>query len=367
MYLVIQKKISNKEYQIKRKNVFFTFPKSEILPNELIIGLLSFPSFEHNIDYIFCGAEEHKDGSPHLHCLLMLKKTIQFRLNSLKTHLKVKHFNDAGHIRKLWESLAYVCKNGVVTTWPAEVDYNKMIKAGKYKKGIKSELVFQKAIEANHDTDIDDFLVDLCDDTALGAFAAYRVKPISDFFKIYHGTMKRREHVSPALPTQITSWILGQNHPTVDIWSWLSNVLKREMKLGEKHLYIWGPTMSGKSSLIDYLMNQKWNIYFIPKAEDFFDGIKDKHWDLAICDEVRGKDQTIQFWNQWCDRTMPLKQKGKMAFLKNRVIPTILLSNYSPAGLFTKVAKDNPEVLEAFERRWNVIPVGPVFGLIDLP
>lgn len=359
-------KIVNKDYFIKRKNIFFTFPKSEILPDELIIGLLSFPSFEDMIDYIFCGAEEHKDGSPHLHCLIMLKKTINFRLNSLKKHLKVKHFNDAGHIRKLWESLAYVCKNGVVTCWPVDTDYDAMIKSGKQKKGIKTDLVLERA-KAAKEQDIDDFLFDMMNDTQLGGFTAFHTKPIAEFFKIYHGTMKKRSHVPPSLPAAITSWILGQNHPTVDIWSWLSTVLKKGMKHGDKHLFIWGPTMSGKSSLKNYLMNLKWNIYSLPKQEDFFDGISDKKWDLAIADEVTGKDQPITFWNAWCDQHMALKQKGKQAYLKTAVIPTILLSNYSPEGLFPKVAKDKPDILAAFERRWNVIPVGPDFGLIDLP
>lgn len=356
----------NKTYKIDRKNMFFTFPRSEISTESLINGLLTYDRFISNIDCIIIGAEEHKDGSPHLHCLIMCKGTVSIQIIDLKKHLNIKHFNDAGRIRRMKDTLKYVCKDGHVTTFPTNLNWKGMLKNAEQKKSLKTDMVLDKLKEVPHDTDIDDFLTDL-GETELGGFVAFHTKPISDYFKIYHGTMKKRSHVAPSLPSEITSWILGQNHPTVDIWSWLSTVLKKEMKLGDKHLYIWGPTMSGKSSLINYLKEIGWNLYFIPKGEDFFDGIKDEKWDLAIADEVRGKDQTIQFWNSWCDKFMPLKQKGKQSYLKSRIIPTILLSNYSPTGLFAKVAKDNPDILAAFERRWNIIPVGPSYGLIDLP
>lgn len=364
--IIFINKILVKKYYIWRKNIFFTFPKSEIAIPELIRGLLNFEPFINNLDFIIVGAEEHKDGSPHLHCLIMAKGSIRFQLKRIREHLHIKHFNDAGPIKSIAKVLKYITKDGKVTTHPEGLDWNTMVKRAEQKKNPKTDILLEKIKEVPHDTDVDEFLTDIFD-TDLGGFAAFRTKHITDAFKIYHTVKMKREHVIPDLPSNLASWILGQNHPTVDIWSWLSTVLKKEMKLGDRHLYIYGPTQSGKSTLISYIVSLGWKVYFIPKSEDFFDGIKDSKWDLAVADEVRGKDQTIQFWNSWCDCYMPLKQKGKQAFLKSRIIPTILLSNYSPAGLFPKVAKENPDILDAFERRWNIIPVGPTYGLIDLP
>lgn len=367
MFFLTAKKLSyNKKYRIFRKNIFFTFPKSEITPEDLIKGLTTYWVFQNNIDAIIVGAEEHKDGSPHLHCLLMLKGSLEFYVSTLKEHLKIKHFNDAGHIRRIGDTLGYITKGGDVTTYPPGLNWKGMLSNARNKKSIKTDLILDAIKAVPHTTEIDDFITDIAD-TELGGFAAFRVKPITEFFKIYHGTKAKREHIAPCLPPSITTWILGQNHPTVTIWSWLQRVLSKGMKLGDRHLYIWGPTMSGKTSLIDYLMQLGWQIFLLPKNEDFFDGFTDKQWDLAIADEVRGGDQKVQFWNQWCDSWMKLKVKGKQAVLKAKVIPTILLSNYLPAELFPKIAKEHPDVLAAFERRWEVVSVGPGFGLIDLP
>lgn len=346
--------------------MFFTFPKSEISATDLIKGLCTYDRFHYNIDVIIVGGEEHKDGSPHLHCFLLLKEAVRVQLIDIRNHLKIKHFNDAGKVRSVAACLKYITKDEQVTTFPSDLDWRAMVKNAVQRKGIKSDLIVKKIIEAPHDTDIDDFLTDLTT-TELGGYAAFRTRQIADIFQIYHGTMKKRLHVRPTLFPNLGSWILGQNHPTVIIWTWLNNVLNNEMNLGDKHLYIYGPTMSGKTSLMECLKGLGWNIYFIPKGTEFFDGYKDLKWDLAIGDEVCGKDQRITWWNQWCDKTMSLNVKGKAAVIKNRVIPTIILSNYSPSELFGTVAKKFPAALEAFERRWEVVGVGPVYGLIDLP
>lgn len=366
MFFIVAKTTMNynKNYKIDRRYIFFTFPKSEITADKLIEGLVTFFDAA-NIEYIVVGGEEHKDGSPHLHCVISLKRTIRFQVNKVKKLLNIKHFNDAGVIRSMCNVLKYVTKDGEVTCYPKDLNYKTMILNAEKKKGIKADLLTQKLIE-DTSGDCDEFITDTLSGE-LGGFALFRAKAITDAYKIYHGTLAKRNHIPPCLPPSITTWILGQNHPTVTIWSWLQRVLNKGMKLGDRHLYIWGPTMSGKTSLINYLMELGWQIYLLPKNEDFFDGFTDKKWDLAIADEVRGGDQKVQFWNQWCDSWMKLKVKGKQAVLKARVIPTILLSNYLPAELFPKIAKEHPDVLAAFERRWEVVSVGPGFGLIDLP
>lgn len=371
MIVFIINKIIVKDYTINRSRLFFTFPKSEITA-ELLIQRLTFTRFfGDKLEYIIVGREQHKDKTPHLHVLIQLNKAHNFSLNGIKRCLLIKHFNDAGRVRSIKDTLVYVTKDDDVLCWPSDLKWWDMIENLKAKKRTKGDIIVEKLVaETDHTKDSDEFITDLLDDELISGTVVYRTKSITEAYKIYHGTKLKNLPVKEVtLPGMNVDWMLMQNPATQAIWTWLSMRVRKEMKLGDKHLFIYGPTKSGKSSLINYLVDLGLKLFFIPKKEIYFNGIeKQRKWDIAIMDEVKGGDQTIQFWNQWCDKIMPLAIKGKEYYLKAQIIPTIIISNYSPMRLFPKIAADQPDILEAFERRWEIQEVGgTAWGCIDLP
>lgn len=268
------------------------------------------------------------------------------------------------------QTIKYVTKGGSVVTHPKDLDWTTIVKNLENRKRGKGDIVVEKIKQYTIEDDPEDFVADLLDDEVLAGTVVFRSKAIIDSFKIYHGSKSRATKIPWNLPevTKSVDWILLQNTPTQAIWSWLWKQVDNVMKLGDLHLYIYGPTESGKSTLIRFLATLGLNLYIIPKGEDFFDGIKDKKWHFAISDETRGRDQTIQFWNHWCDGFQSLKQKGKQAYLKKEIIPTILLSNYCPEKLFPKVYETSPEIMAAFKRRWLIVEVNGVIGEhVNLP
>lgn len=366
--VIFNNKLVKKQYSIKRSRLFFTFPKTEITAEELIQRLIITRYFGDLLEYIIIGGEKHKDGTPHLHCYIQLSKSMNFTLNGLKKALRIKHFNDAGAIRSILKVLLYITKEGTVTTYPTGLDYKGMIEAYKNKKPCKSGIVRDKMLEVPSTTDAEEFCADLIDDDFLGGYTLFNTKKIIDGFKIYHGTKLKNLPREPIVLNLTATWMLMQNIATQAIWTWLSTRLNNVMKHGDLHLFIWGPTKNGKNTLINYLLEKGLRLYFIPKKVIYYDGIEtQKKWDFAVMDEVRGGDRTVQEWNQWCDSIMSLPLKGKAPYLKCQVIPTIILSNYCPERLFSKVATEQPDIMEAFVRRWEVVEVGGTFGAIDLP
>lgn len=119
----------------------------------------------------------------------------------------------------------------------------------------------------------------------------------------------------------------------------------------QDHLFLSGPSETGKSSLINVLAQRR-RVYRAPR-ENFFCGFVSGSFDLAVFDEVLpgfcGIDAgTI---NLFCDGTeMTLRTKGG-SVLKEDNLPCIFISNHSIAGLFPS----NPTGAEAFRTRMVVV------------
>ena len=64
------------KFRINAKSVFLTYPKC-LLSKEQLMNALN--ELKHKYSYTICCIEQHKDGTPHLHCVLKFIKKVDIR------------------------------------------------------------------------------------------------------------------------------------------------------------------------------------------------------------------------------------------------------------------------------------------------
>ncbi len=129
-----------------------------------------------------------------------------------------------------------------------------------------------------------------------------------------------------------------------------------------KHLWLYGPTGGGKSTLVKRLINLGVRIYMIPTDEEFYDEYEDDAYDLAVLDEYKAQKR-IQWLNRWLDGSqVSLRKKGSQ-YKKNKPLFTLILSNYVPAECYSNTKED---VIDALERRLTRVYFDPtIHGFVS--
>jgi len=137
------------------------------------------------------------------------------------------------------------------------------------------------------------------------------------------------------------------------IASWLNANLLKVCLFGTKHLYVYGDTSLGKTSLANCL-EKLVRVYYVP-YEDWYDDYQDGQYDLAIIDEFKGQ-KPITWLNKWLDGTsMPLKKKGVASgYIKKQRVPTILFANYPIEEVYRNTPANQ---LTSLLRRFEIIHV----------
>jgi len=137
----------------------------------------------------------------------------------------------------------------------------------------------------------------------------------------------------------------GYTQPEITILRWLHENVNKSRLPKQKHLYIYGPPDTGKSSLLNFL-SQRLRLYDLPH-EAFFDFYDDDSYDLIAGDE---------FHSNFMPRTIlcplidgyetNLRVKGAQ-IMKKKNIPAIFCSNYPLTELYKGV--DLTAMLSRFE------------------
>ncbi len=290
-------------------NMFLTYPQCNIDPKialDLIIKMFS-------VQYAVVAHELHKDGSPHLHCVVKLKSRKKITFLTLdKITGKRGNYQSARNIDKC---LKYCAKNG---EWVAyEIDLLKHLKEIEEKKKTKSTVIAE--IIESGGTFMDCWKADKG-----YAFANKRkIDDCIDFFELkkYKKLKLEWEHALQVLALS----------PLIDtpkgelICSWLYRNIRKPRKFKQKQLMIYGPPNTGKTSLVHFL-EKHLKIYHMTD-DDYDDNWKNNYYDLAVMDEFRGQKKII-YWNKWLQGgTMPLKVRYR-APNKEGNIPTLICGNF---------------------------------------
>lgn len=271
--------------RLKAKGWFCTWPKCT-LTKEVALKILDAKLAIQ--EYVIC-EEKHKDGSPHLHAFIKLKTRVYFK--SDRFDLEEWHGNY--QVAKSWQAvIGYVKKDA---NYISNID-------------IKSAL--------NHKSKLtkEDLLKDV--DTVLD-----------------EGIIS---------PMQVASW-----YKNSCIYKMLQKKrLPEVMPEKKRHLWIYGPSNTGKTTLLRKQMKEKGeeNFFEMPTNNDWV-GYIDQYY--LYMDEFKGQ-LTVQQLNRICDGGAKMNVKGATVQLRYD-LQVIILSNYSIAECYSKV---EPHVLDSLYNRF---------------
>ena len=280
--------ITMSENRLKRtqaKGWFCTWPKCPLLKEEVLKILDTRFSIK---EYVIC-EEKHEDGSPHLHAFLKMKKKISFRSDLFD----IEGYHGHYEVAKSWKAvIAYVSKE---ENYISNID----IKAAKEHKSkmCKEDLL----------RDVDELL---------------------DEGKI--------------TPMQVASW-----YKNSCVYKMLQKKrLPDELPEKKRHLWIYGPSNTGKTTCLRNQMREKGedNFFQMPTNNDWI-GYVDQYY--LYFDEFKGQ-LSCQDLNRICDGGAKMNVKGGTVQLRYDV-QVIILSNFSIEECYPKVSS---VVLDSLRNRF---------------
>ncbi len=312
-------------FHLNCKNLFLTFPQCSESKEVAMASIIS----KLDPKWAIVAEESHKDGSPHLHCIVVLKKQRHFRNCKLFDTLVGKH-GDYQSARDLVKVVSYVAKMSVYCAYHINVA-EFLANAIKHKKQGKSKgsLVAAKVNDGASLRDID---------VLFPAYFMMNKRKIEEY-AVWSSLKRMRESklcwTAPARHTAVTF------PEEQDILFWVIKNIKTERQFKQEQLWLWGPRGTGKTSLIVWL-EKYLTIYYVP-YEDYDDDWEDGVYDLAVLDEFRGQ-RRITWMNRFVQGScMRIRKKGSQG-MKRENIPVIVLSNYCIQDAYSQnvpdIAKD---------------------------
>ncbi len=320
-------------FRLSTKNLFLTYP--QCTRDKDIVSTRITEFFEENLAWCVVATEQHKDGTPHLHCIIALKERIETRRPDYFDFLTGKHGNYQG-CRNVGNTLAYVVKDNDYIQ--VNINVEEYLRLRKAKKSTKSAIIAEYIIAG--DKTLKEIMVEY------PGFVMMHQRQIMDFRALVSviNKPKKKDWIGASV-------LCTDNDKDGDIARWLNKNIKQKRKFKQEQLYIWGETNIGKTSLIEQL-SEYLNIYYLP-AEDFYDTYLDDSYDLVVMDEFKGQKR-VSFLNQFLQgSTMPLPKKGSQ-YVKCQNLPCIFLSNYSLRNAYKNI--DYTSTC-AFESRFEEIYV----------
>lgn len=140
------------------------------------------------------------------------------------------------------------------------------------------------------------------------------------------------------------------NAPTRVVLDWLTTNLFVERPLRTKHLFVSGPSSTGKTTMVE-LLKLFCRIYLIPKTEDFYDRYRDDLYDLALLEEFKAS-KPINWLNEWLGgSSMDLRIKCRPAMIKQKNIATIIIAQHPLDRLYHKALEKDQRSLDALKNR----------------
>lgn len=270
--------------------------------------------FAEDLSGAVVAEEEHEDGSPHLHAVIVLKKRLHLSDSGrILDPLTGQHGNYQA-VRSFHDCLRYVTKGKRYVSYKLDVSAILKKMGGKFAEAVLM-LAEGKQLEdldedflptiAMHKRKLDEFIA-WCD------IKRTRVNLVAYGGLVYEGTH---------LQTQI-------------IVDWLNRNVRQKREFKQTQLWVAGPPNYGKTTLIN-MLNSRLSTYMMPLDEEFYDAYNDQDYDMVVLDEFKAH-KTIQFLNLWAQGgQMTIRKKGSQG-VKKKNLPLIILSNYTPKECYSK-------------------------------
>ncbi len=310
-------------FRLQAKHLFLTYPKCDESKEVALASIIS----KLDPDWAVVAEEQHKDDTPHLHCLVVLKKLRHFRNCKLLDSITGKH-GDYQSARDLVKVLSYIAKMSVYCAYHINVaTYLANSIARKKARGkSKSDLVAGRISDGASLIDID---------LQFPGYFMMHKRKIEDYASWSALKRQRQSKLSWKVPPRDISCSFPEEQ---DILFWIIKNIKAERIFKQEQLWVWGPRGTGKTSLITWL-EKFLTIYYVPH-EDFDDEWEDGMYDLAVIDEFKGT-RKITWMNRFVQGgSMRIRKKGSQG-MKRENIPVIVLSNYCIQDAYSMNVPDN--------------------------
>ena len=320
-------------FRIRAKNLFLTYPQCDADKDEVLSKIrIMFPL---DLEWAVVAVEAHKDGTPHLHCVIALKESFYTSKKDHFDQLTGKHGNYQS-ARSLVKVLKYVVKDDNYSS--TGIDVEEYLELAKNKKSTKSAIIARRI----HKEKIE--VKELVDEYP--GFVMMNLSKIVAF-KQFISTTNQSEK-KPWFGVDDVAVQCGED---LAIAEWLNKNIKQDRQFKQPQLYIYGMPNTGKTSLINQL-EEYLRIYYLP-VESFYDSYMDDEYDLIVIDEFRGQ-KTITFLNKLLQGSpMPMPKKGSQ-YQKNANLPVIILSNYAPDCAYKNIDYIQAQALD---KRLDIIEV----------
>lgn len=343
LFAYVRKMSTTSSFRFQRKVVFLTFPKCNV-DKEVVMARIK-SRWHGGVEWAIVAAELHKDGTPHLHCLIKHANRWDIKNQTYFDFLAKKHPNISKAI-PAWRTAEYVLKDGDYVEW--KIDAKEFVKLGKAKKNTQHARMAKRIRQG--DT-LDDLVMDC------GEYMIQNGRKVVLYYGMMQGAKRRKNEEEKEWPCPVA----GDRGPSEDVAEWLRKNVCQPRALGQKNLWISGGTGIGKTHLKEQLQ-AVCRVYEAPYDGKWDDEYEDGLYDLVIFDEFRGQ-KTITAMNRWLgSETTPLCRRGRAPILKRDKLPCLVLSNYDPPGAYTN-ARDTERgsvSLVALERRVKVLDYHPL-------
>jgi len=319
--------------RLNGKRFYCTYPRNDTT-KEYMETMLTCGPHSKDLEWYVIGRERHQDGGLHLHAAFAFTKKKNYKDPHIFDYLTYgsKHGNYQT-IRNVKQCLRYCVKDG---DWCAGgIDVTSILAKGTS----TSTMVATKAQNGSTIEEID---------SKYPGFVMMNLQKIQAYI-----TFQEIKNLHANRMKWVPIDTKDMQGSDLAIANWLNRNMFQTRYFKQKQLWIWGPPDMYKSTLKRWL-EQYATGYNIPKGEDFYDHYHEAYYDFAYLDEYKGQ-KTIQWLDEWLDGSvgMNIRVKGGQR-LKRKSIPTIIFSNYDPAGCYHKV---DPSKLAPLLVRLEVVNV----------
>lgn len=340
-------------FELQGLKFFGTVPQCDMAADDVLMRIRvnkENPDAPHlpELEWAFVVQESHKTEGMHIHFGLKFKSRLHTTNVNVFDFITGKH----GHyetMRSVKRSVEYLAKEnglGAIKSWGIDL---KSVMANHGTQS-KSNMVADAILERKQT------YTDIVHMEGMSGFAMMKATPIKNFISYCASAM-------PTRPVEKFVEIKDENCARFKynyiIANWLNQNLLKPRIFGAKQLYIWGDTMTGKTTLLNCI--EKFGLgYWIPKYENFHDLYADNKYICAFFDEWEPEQKPRTFMNSFLDGApLILRTKGGQV-VKRENLPVIICSNHDPDEVYTG---HSARMRATFIRRLTVIHVS---GFIDV-
>ncbi len=328
--------MSNSKFRLQSKYVFLTYPRCQT-DKGLALNRLKV-RFEERLEWAVVCSERHKDGSPHLHVVCAHIKRFDAKTSSYWDFVGGQH-GSYEPVRNLRSALQYVAKEGLYCEYKISVSEYLRLRLGS--GGSKYAAIASRLRTGSSIADMNE---ENC------GFVMQNLKKLQDYVGFLERSLFVLEEDKKQRKFQLTH---TGAEPEISIVNWLHANIYELRNLGQRQLWIFGPTGIGKTHLKEQLIAHC-RVYEPGYDSEWFDDYQDGRYDLVIFDEYKGQYKPT-IMNLWLGSEYgTLRRRGRNPVLKRTRLPCVVFSNYDILGCYSNMEPESPSLV-AMDRRCKLM------------